>query len=595
MIRQLFAKPENVFAVLALVLGLALCFLLPVGAGFDEGTHLARIWQISGGELLPNQTAGANFPDAFNEVSYRSRFFYTPVTADYFAQYANKTIDWDVFSEHETRSVYFPAFYMPQAFVAGLLGRVVDAPVLLIYYLARITELLGYVVLAYLAIRLIPFGKWVLAVLALSPVAMLQAVTISTDPYTNGVAFLMLAWVLALRFQARPIDGKQVALTLGLVALLFFAKPGVACLVVLLVLLPRAKFANPRALLWLWGGAGLLFLVLVLGWNLFAYNSFSASQGEADAMAQVGYILSAPLAFMGVLVRDLAMYAGAYLTKWTAVYPYEVAPVPALLYPLYWLVLGLTLLLDNSPHTIDAFTRRVLLAAFALGVLFTIGLLYITFTPVGAAEVSGVQGRYFIPMMPLLALALVPHRQLLPAPLTARRVAQAGAVLSLLVYAAGMYLVFYVTCGSSYYLGGNCYQPVYRNWDPAAQFSPPLEAGGSLQQSFVAACQPIVSVRLWAEDATAARGGNFVLRTQDGAVLNLQPLSLAQREGNMLEFSFSPLPVRAGDTVLIEVEAEKPSTLRLAVSSRLEYSDGQFSINGFFMPHDLIFQYSCQR
>ena len=64
-------KPETVFLILALFFGIGMVFLIPVGAGFDETTHLARAGELSGGTFIPNQTLsqGPNLPFAFVEVS----------------------------------------------------------------------------------------------------------------------------------------------------------------------------------------------------------------------------------------------------------------------------------------------------------------------------------------------------------------------------------------------------------------------------------------------------------------------------------------------------------------------------------------------
>src|SRR5512133_2880654 len=190
-------RPEILFALIALLIGGGLCFLIPPGAGFDEITHLARVWEISGGYPIPNQklSQGPYLPMAFSEVSYRNRFFNTPLERDYFTRNAGKKIDWNNFTDHETRSVYFPLSYLPQAVVTGLLGRVLDAPVLWIYYLCRLLELLFYGLGVDFALRLIPFGKWLLAALALAPMALFQAGTIGTDPYTNAASLLYLAWI----------------------------------------------------------------------------------------------------------------------------------------------------------------------------------------------------------------------------------------------------------------------------------------------------------------------------------------------------------------------------------------------------------------
>lgn len=49
--------------------------------------------------------------------------------------------------------------------------------------------------------------------------------------------------------------------------------------------------------------------------------------------------------------------------------------------------------------------RRLILTAIVLLVYFSIfGILYCTWTPVGASYIVGIQTRYFVPMLPLIPL-----------------------------------------------------------------------------------------------------------------------------------------------------------------------------------------------
>jgi len=54
----------------------------------------------------------------------------------------------------------------------------------------------------------------------------------------------------------------------------------------------------------------------------------------------------------------------------------------------------------------------------------------VIWTPIAAVEVEGVQGRYFLPMLPALALAVSALLQRGPAPTTTAAIALAGAIVS---------------------------------------------------------------------------------------------------------------------------------------------------------------------
>ena len=118
------------------------------------------------------------------------------LTGDYSVTYSSGVID-DEFWQHygraslyqsgivrrelDTKSVYSPALLLPQALAMRLLERGEDTPALLLFYACRFSSLLSYLFLAWMAIRLLPFGKWILMVLALAPMCLFQAATVSPD------------------------------------------------------------------------------------------------------------------------------------------------------------------------------------------------------------------------------------------------------------------------------------------------------------------------------------------------------------------------------------------------------------------------------
>ena len=75
-------KPELFFSILILVVGIFLVFVTPIGAGFDEDTHLGRIWEMSKGVIIPNQylSQGPYYPYAFYQLFYRQDVNLSPLS-----------------------------------------------------------------------------------------------------------------------------------------------------------------------------------------------------------------------------------------------------------------------------------------------------------------------------------------------------------------------------------------------------------------------------------------------------------------------------------------------------------------------------------
>lgn len=195
-------SPEIFVLVILLFFGTFLSFKIPLGAGFDEETHLLRVWEMSSFEWIPNNKLSneMHFPAFYWDNSYRRQPILEPVEPDFWSNYAETPIDgFGLMAENlTTRSVYSPLLLLPQSLVMFFFGRVLNLPALTVLISMRMAGLLFYTLLVWLAVRMIPFGKWMWAILVLSPMAIYQASTVSTDAISNGIGFLFVSGTLLI-------------------------------------------------------------------------------------------------------------------------------------------------------------------------------------------------------------------------------------------------------------------------------------------------------------------------------------------------------------------------------------------------------------
>lgn len=139
-------------------------------------------------------------------------------------------------------------------------GKFFNLPPLVLMYLARLANLIIWLLLAYLAIRITPAYKWVLLTLALVPMAVFEAASVSADGLTIVLSFLMIVYILKLArgkdnfvktdFFVLVILGLLIALAKSIYILLFF----------LFLLIPVNKFKSPKMNM----GFSLFFLFLLV-------------------------------------------------------------------------------------------------------------------------------------------------------------------------------------------------------------------------------------------------------------------------------------------------------------------------------------------
>ena len=206
-------NPSVIFLVISLLAGISWIFLMPAGAGYDEETHLARIYEISRYHLIPNSWLGVEnngIPESMMEISFRQKQFLLPVTFSDIQKGLSLGIQPIQGIKHETRATYSPFLYILQGLVFYFFGYHLHVSILGLYWILRFTYLISYVIAVFFAIRLMPKFKWTLFVLALAPMAMIQAVSISADPQTNGMSFLFVAWSLYLIEGKKSVDKNKL-------------------------------------------------------------------------------------------------------------------------------------------------------------------------------------------------------------------------------------------------------------------------------------------------------------------------------------------------------------------------------------------------
>jgi hypothetical protein len=307
------------------------------------------------------------------------------------------------------------------------------------------------------------------------------------------------------------------------------------------------------------------------------------------------------LKFSSTLLHDFANLGISWLHDWVAVYGYGAATVPPVTYPLFGLALVVAWLFSTSPKPINPRVRVLLILTGIVGCLLMYTVIYFTLSPIGSPTIIGLQGRHFTPILPVLILGLAPGRNLFSrlAVWVAPLVVGVGALLTLAFYITGVYLSFYIPCGTSLYTPGLCHQPQYKNWAPNAQFTQPVTHDVSLQQTFTGVCTPIQSVRVWSESPSQTATGETSITLENissGAVLEERVENQNATDHGWLEVAFSPIDNAIGQKFMIEITSDitQPvAGLSFGVTTRREYLFG-LMINNVPKNYDLIFQFGCE-
>jgi uncharacterized membrane protein len=414
---SVLAASRQIFLVLAPLLYATYAILTPPFQSFDENQHLYRAWQISEGQWRTERRgtkSGGDLPPGLIEATIKEIGDTTPhIARTVRTKPLHQIFDDETpfgtdrprrFVDFKGAAVYSPIGYLPQAATVAIGGRL-DWSVEATVRAGRLLNAAIAIALISLAIGLLPFGRGVMTTVALLPPSSAAAANFGQDGLLLGTTFLLTA--LGLRTIA---DGGWTWRRMALAA-----PAAIAAAAIKFVYLPLAAVSllpwpnRQQRLQRLLPPLALTFMAaaIVAAWLVLNASSMVAFKSSLPtASEQVARIASSPLAYLTLVAQTFVLIwphlaLGMYTFGDSTVLPNVAA----------WLagMFGLTLAMAAGEE-IPSLSQplRLWLLTICVGVVLAIATaLYITYTPPDFPIIRGMQGRYFLPMLPLLGIALM--------------------------------------------------------------------------------------------------------------------------------------------------------------------------------------------
>jgi uncharacterized membrane protein len=238
-------KPESVFILFGLIFGVLVILITPPFQVPDEHSHFFRALEISQGDFIPavkGNVAGGFIPvnaiatggELAGYLAFRPQNKQSFEKLAYFLKLPPEP-DKKQFAQS---AVYPPISYLPQLVGIGI-GKVFNLSWLKTMYLGRVTSLLVWLLCLYLTIKVIPTSKWLVVTLALSPMTIFQAASLSADSLTIALSFLFIAIFLKLTLEEDTKLTLLVTALLVIIAILIaLCKQAYIILIFLFFLIP---------------------------------------------------------------------------------------------------------------------------------------------------------------------------------------------------------------------------------------------------------------------------------------------------------------------------------------------------------------------
>lgn len=405
------------FKIVVPVIAILFIMAMPIFRSHDEDAHWIRIYDISQGNFLTSTEFGNLFQEGAK--NYPAGEFPKAISILLDKSYNGATtkemfdvkIDEDdkIIIAMPTTAIYSPTQYLPQA-VGVAISRVFTDRPLIMAYVARTMNIIVSFTALYFAMKFMPFGKKILLVVMSIPIALEGFSSLSPDGMTISFAFLFIAYVLHLAFEKKEekITWKQTVFITMLGVLLALCKIVYLPLVGLILLLPKTKFKSRKSQILNVTIMMLIAVIANLTW-LSISTGYLAEYKEGRPVDQLSTLLQNPINYLEMLTYTMDLNGAKYLLSMlggeVGLNEYVILNT---IVPFTFVILCLlaTYSEDKCKQKFSLYQIIIMfLIVFAIvGLIFT--SLYLQWTKTESNSIMGVQGRYFIPILPLILLLL---------------------------------------------------------------------------------------------------------------------------------------------------------------------------------------------
>lgn len=433
------------------ILGLLICVAIPYLNVPDERIHFAASYQISNkalgrGELTDDQTI---YVDELNILHHYSE----QGTYDYWCG----TTQGSDTGRHVSKLIYtggYPFYIQIPSATAITLARIANAPWQIILMSGRMMNLIMYAAIVALAVTLCPVIRGTLMSVALFPTSLWLGASYSYDSILIACALLFIAACVRGRVTDRGVGWKAILAIAVLGMIMTPIKVIYATLLLMILMIPGHRFAMRHgrlmACIVVWGSA--LLITFMLQWDQIYPLVFTNQMDERGIQSEIQMPerlyasadetidMSEELTtnqeapnWVGEEIQisadgdEYVNYSASYClrhpiyTLWTLcntlvtnidVYMQELIDGTQR----YLIICGVIILLcyvrivtgEIQDHVLCSNRMRAFAAAiFITTILLIVASMLVGFNTVpasGLAVINGIQGRYFLPILPLLAI-----------------------------------------------------------------------------------------------------------------------------------------------------------------------------------------------
>lgn len=401
---------------------LLLSLLTPPFQVPDEPSHMYRAFQISQLNFLSEKKddlLGGAIPKSIVDATKKLRqdipfheknkFSLPAYKKEYSRPLLLKNTE---FVSFPNTALYSPVAYIPQA-IGLKFATLLNLSPLYLLWIARIVNLLTASIIIMYALKQLPLCTELFFLVAISPMFLFQQASLSADCITNALIFLFCSVCFKQIFVIKNLKPLSISIfLLLLLAFISLCKQTYICLGLLLFpIIWNAWFVTKErkeCLQFL--GALFLFLIPFFIWNGLIKNLYVPARSDIiiSPERQMQYILNHPMNYLKIVFNTINNQFFFIRRSCFGFLGWLDAPIDIKhLRNFNWLLLFIAIFSKPKINlNVSLRLRFLFFATFVVTAFLIILSMYLSWNSVGDKIISGIQGRYFTAMVPLLLAPL---------------------------------------------------------------------------------------------------------------------------------------------------------------------------------------------
>lgn len=414
---------ERIFVILGLILGIFYAIVIPPGQGPDEHAH----WLYARNAFGFN-TEVDDIGAYLTDIGYNNYYFTAEISQDKDLFISNMDKH---FSKEARELVRMPSpagvlKYLPAGSVMTVL-TLLDVPIYWCLQISELGALLFFLVMGYQALKTIPVMKGMLFVILLMPMSLQQCISVNYDAVLLPVCFLLTSYILRLIFSAGTVGWKNVFFIAFMCLVILLIKPPYILIALLFFAIDKDKVklnigskfelysfvCRYRILI-------AVFLVIIMSAGIYVMR-------ENEYIKLFYFLIKDFGKTIKLFAATFSEYGVFYLRSMVGTFGWMSMAMPPVYIILTYALLFMAAVCDVAEFNKKS-VRKVRIASAAISVLIVIvimlALLPWSFFLIGhgldssvsledirmyfndITKIEGVQGRYFIPLLPVIALTI---------------------------------------------------------------------------------------------------------------------------------------------------------------------------------------------